>query len=320
MPKHGIKKLGNNTFKEMNRYKTIVIAGGTGLIGQYLTSALIRKGYRVVVLTRSNKTTTNKIDYSYWNIEKREIDKTILLKADYIIHLTGAGIADKPWSIKRKKEILDSRVAPIKLIHTILKNNTHQLKAFISASGVGYYGAKTTNTLFKETAPSSNDFLGKTCLQWEQAVDKLADLQIRTVKIRTGIVLAKNGGVLPKMMLPFKFGLGAALGTGKQIMPWIHIDDLARIYCSAIENDSLNGAYNAIAGNVRNNYFSKILSKRLNKPFWLPNIPIFFLKLILGEMAIILTEGSRIDNKKVKAIPFQFEYETLKEAINSLTR
>ena len=300
--------------------KKVLITGGTGLVGTALTTLLVEKGYSVTILTRDeNRTSLNSnITYSFWDINKGIIDQELLLSANYIVHLAGAGIADKPWSAKRKKAILDSRVAPIKLIYNHLKDNAYQLNAFISASGVGYYGAITTNTIFDETARAANDFLGKTCLQWEQAVDELTDLPIRTVKLRTGIVLAKDGGALPKMMQPFKFGLGAALGTGKQIMPWIHIDDLARLYCAAIENDNFNGAYNAIAGNVNNKDFSKTLSKCMKKPFWLPNVPRFMLKLFLGEMAVILLEGSAVNNQKILQTGFQFQFTDLEDGLNGL--
>ncbi len=300
--------------------KKILITGGTGLVGTALTELLVEKGYLVTILTRDKNRTSKhpNITYSFWDIDKGIIDKDELLSANYIVHLAGAGIADKPWSSNRKKEILDSRVEPIRLIHNSLKNNAHQLKAFISASGVGYYGAITTNTIFDEKASAANDFLGKTCLQWEQAVDEIAELPIRTVKLRTGIVLAKNGGALPKMMQPFKFGLGAALGTGKQIMPWIHIDDLAQFYVAAIENDNFNGAYNAIAGNVSNKDFSKTLSKAINKPFWLPNVPSFMLKLFLGEMAVILLEGSAASNQKLLQTGFKLKFTNLEEALMKL--
>lgn len=300
--------------------KKVLITGGTGLVGTALTTLLVEKGYLVTILTR-NKNLTSKhpnIAYSYWDINKGVIDKEELLSANYMVHLAGAGIADKPWSVKRKTEILDSRVEPIKLIYNSLKNNAHQLKTFVSASGVGYYGAITTNTIFDETATPANDFLGKTCLQWEQAVDELNDLSIRTVKLRTGIVLAKNGGALPKMMQPFKFCLGAALGSGKQIMPWIHIDDLAQLYVAAIENDSFNGAYNAIAGNVSNKDFSKMLSKTMNKPFWLPNVPGFMLKLFLGEMAVILLEGSAASNQKLLQTGFKLKFTNLEMGLKDL--
>lgn len=300
--------------------KKVLITGGTGLVGTALTALLIEKGYLVTILTRDKNLTSlhPNIAYSYWDINNGIVDKEELLSANYIVHLAGAGIADKPWSAKRKKAILDSRVAPIKLIYNNLKNNSHQLKAFISASGVGFYGAITTNAIFDETAPSAADFLGKTCLQWEQAVDELTNLPIRTVKLRTGIVLAKNGGALPKMMQPFKFGLGAAFGTGKQIMPWIHIDDLARLYVAAIESESFTGAYNAIAGNVSNKDFSKTLSKAINKPFWLPNVPGFMLQLFLGEMAVILLEGSAVKNQKLLQKGFNFHFTDLEVGLREL--
>ncbi|MDF1674600.1 MAG: TIGR01777 family oxidoreductase [Vicingaceae bacterium] len=300
--------------------KKILITGGTGLVGTALTELLVEKGDLVTILTRDKNRTSKhpNITYSFWDIDQGIIDKEELLSANYIVHLAGADIAEKPWSQKRKKEILDSRVDPIKLIYNYLNNNPNQLKAFVSASGVGYYGAITTNTIFEETATPANDFLGETCLKWEQAVDELNDLSIRTVKLRTGIVLAKNGGALPKMMQPFKFGLGAALGSGKQIMPWIHIDDLAQLYVAAIENDSFNGAYNSIAGNVSNKDFSKMLSKAMNKPFWLPNVPGFMLKLFLGEMAVILLEGSAASNQKLLQTGFNFQFADLEEGLRKL--
>ena len=300
--------------------KKVLITGGTGLVGTALTELLVEKGYSVTILTRDKNRNSKhpNIAYSFWDIDKGIIDKDELLSANYIVHLAGAGIADKPWSANRKKAILDSRVDPIKLIYNSLKNNAHQLKAFISASGVGYYGAITTNTIFDEKASAANDFLGKTCLQWEQAVDEIAELPIRTVKLRTGIVLAKNGGALPKMMQPFKFGLGAALGSGKQIMPWIHIDDLAQFHVAAIENDNFNGAYNAIAGNASNKDFSKTLSKAINKPFWLPNVPSFMLKLFLGEMAVILLEGSAVSNQKLLQTGFKLHFSDLEVALKEL--
>tara|TARA_R110000782_G_scaffold270486_1_gene372050 strand:+ start:118622 stop:119539 length:918 start_codon:yes stop_codon:yes gene_type:complete len=300
--------------------KKVLITGGTGLVGTVLAKLIVEKGDLVTILTRDKNRTSKhpNITYSFWDIDQGIIDKEELLSANYMVHLAGAGIADKPWSEKRKKEILDSRVEPIKLIHNGLKNNSHQLKAFVSASGVGYYGAITTNTIFEETATPANDFLGETCLKWEQAVDELNDLSIRTVKLRTGIVLAKNGGALPKMMQPFKFGLGAALGSGKQIMPWIHIDDLAQLYVAAIENHSFNGAYNSIAGNVSNKDFSKMLSKAMNKPFWLPNVPGFMLKLFLGEMAVILLEGSAASNQKLLQTGFNFQFADLEEGLRKL--
>ncbi|MBQ19415.1 MAG: TIGR01777 family protein [Flavobacteriales bacterium] len=300
--------------------KKVLITGGTGLVGTVLAKLIVEKGDLVTILTRDKNRTSKhpNITYSFWDIDQGIIDKEELLSANYIVHLAGADIAEKPWSQKRKKEILDSRVDPIKLIYNYLNNNPNQLKAFVSASGVGYYGAITTNTIFEETATPANDFLGETCLKWEQAVDELNDLSIRTVKLRTGIVLAKNGGALPKMMQPFKFGLGAALGSGKQIMPWIHIDDLAQLYVAAIENDSFNGAYNSIAGNVSNKDFSKMLSKAMNKPFWLPNVPGFMLKLFLGEMAVILLEGSAASNQKLLQTGFNFQFADLEEGLRKL--
>lgn len=296
----------------------VVITGGTGLIGKKLASTLTEKGYAVTILTRSKTSDTNSIKYSYWNPLQNNIDKDVLLNAHYIIHLAGAGIADKRWTKTRKEEIKKSRTAPIALIHSILSKNKNQLIAFISASGVGFYGATTSDTIFNETHQPATDFLGKTCVAWENAVDKMNNLPIRTVKLRTGMVLAKNGGAFPKIKTPFVYGVGAALGSGKQIMPWIHINDLIQLYFLAIEDDSINGAYNAVVENTTNQAFSEMLAKQLKKPLWLPNVPSFILKLIMGEMAVLLLEGSKIDNTKTKAIPYKFEFNSLEKALKTL--
>lgn len=297
----------------------VVITGGTGLVGKALTDLLLSKGFEVFVLTRNQKQATQFTNYSFWDVENEIIDEQLIKTADYIIHLAGEGIADGRWTASRKSTILESRINPLALIYTIIKEHPHQLKAIVSASGVGYYGAITSEKVFTETDEPATDFLGKTCEQWEHAVDKFNQLNIRTVKLRTGIVLAKEGGALPKMLLPFNYGFGSALGSGKQFMPWISLTDLCNMYLFAIENKQLQGAFNAaIEDETTNASFSDAIAKGLNKKIWLPNVPAFFLTLFLGEMAKLVLEGSRVSNKKIKDAGFVFNNVDLNATLNEL--
>ncbi|HRN42231.1 MAG TPA: TIGR01777 family oxidoreductase [Vicingus sp.] len=288
--------------------KKVVITGGTGLVGKTLTKLLISKGFEVVVLTRNQKLATQFTNFSFWDVDNEIIDEQLINTTDYIIHLAGEGIADKRWSLSRKKQILESRIKPLKLIYKVLQKNPYQLKAIVSASGVGYYGAITSDNIFTEEDVSATDFLGQTCQLWEDEVDKFNTLNVRTVKLRTGIVLTKDGGALKKMALPFKFGFGCAIGSGKQYMPWISLNDLCNMYLFAIDNNHVSGAYNAVIEDETTNLlFSKTLAKSLNKSIWLPNIPSLLLKIVLGEMATLLLEGSRVSNKKITSQGFVFQ-------------
>jgi len=288
--------------------KKVVITGGTGLVGKTLTKLLISKGFEVVVLTRNQKLATQFTNFSFWDVDNEIIDEQLINTTDYIIHLAGEGIADKRWSLSRKKQILESRIKPLKLIYNVLQKNSFQLKALISASGVGFYGAITSDNIFTEEDVSATDFLGQTCQLWEDEVDKFNTLNVRTVKLRTGIVLTKDGGALKKMARPFKFGFGSAIGSGKQYMPWISLNDLCNMYLFAIDNNHVSGAYNAVIEDETTNLsFSKTLAKSLNKSIWLPNIPSLLLKIVLGEMATLLLEGSRVSNKKITSQGFVFQ-------------
>lgn len=208
---------------------TILITGGTGLVGRFLCKKLKEKGYSVAILGRTSQKNGETPTYS-WDIDRNEIEKEAIEKADYIIHLAGANISERRWTAKRKKLIIDSRVKSAQLIFEKLNQNINQVKAFISASAIGYYGTITTNKIFYETDPPDKDFLGETYRQWEQSADSFEKLGIRTVKIRTGIVLTKHGGVLAKMITPIKLGVCSAIGNGRQYLPWIHIEDLCDIY------------------------------------------------------------------------------------------
>lgn len=297
-----------------------MIAGGTGLIGRHLSDRLIKIGYNVAILSRSENCKSIPVQY-YWNIDKHFIDPDALSDVDYIINLAGSNIGEKRWTKKRKRQILDSRIISHELIEDKLKMSKQQPKAYISASAVGYYGSQLSDRVFFEDDPPGNDFLAKVCNQWEYGADHLAKLSGRVVKIRTGIVLDKEGGVLHKMMPLFRIGFGSALGTGKQIMPWIHIEDLCNIYIKAIEDVGMRGSYNAVSPELSTNKeFSQTLAKVIKKPLWLPNVPGFLLKLIFGKMSVLLLKGNKISADKLESSGYQFKYKDLTLALTSLVK
>jgi len=288
----------------------ILITGGTGLVGKRLAEMLTATSHEVVILSRNPK---NKNEFK-WDITKNYIDKKVFRNVDYIVHLAGAGIADKKWTNKRKKIIIDSRVESANLLYSAVQENNITLKGFISASGIGYYGAITTDKIFEETDTYGNDYLGNVCRKWENAAQQFKTLKVPVTILRTGIVLSKNGGALEKMKTP----VISPLGSGKQYLPWIHIDDLCKMYIDAIEG-KLIGIYNAVAPEHQTSKtFSKTLAKSIKRPFARISVPGFMLKLMFGDMAIILLEGSRISSKKVKKYNFTFKFKTLKKALNNL--
>ncbi|KOY50802.1 TIGR01777 family oxidoreductase [Polaribacter dokdonensis] len=288
----------------------ILITGGTGLVGSRLTELLINKKHEVNILTR---TPDGSNEYK-WDLSKKSIDTEAFKNVDYIIHLAGAGIADERWSDQRKKVIIDSRVKSANLLFSKAKELNIPLKGFISASGSGYYGAITTSKIFEETDAAGKDFLGEVCEKWEAAALQFKSLNIPVSILRTGIVLSKTGGALEKMKTP----VIAALGSGKQYMPWIHIDDLCEMYLHQIE-ENLEGIYNAVAPEHKTSTdFSKELAKSISRPYVGINVPSFMLKLVFGDMAKILLEGSRISSKKIEKQNFTFRYPILSDGLINL--
>jgi len=296
--------------------QNVLLTGGSGFIGKHLTDMLLEAGYSVSILSRSERESSEAITYYKWDLNKNYIDENAVLNADYIIHLAGEGIVEKRWTAKRKRDILDSRIKPIDLIFSVLEKNNKKLNTFVSASAVGIYGAVTSHRICTENTPPANDFLGTTCQKWESAVDKIGSLGIRTVKIRTGIVLGKEEGFLKKMIPTFKSGFGAVLGSGKQYLPWIHIDDLCRIYLKSIEDEKLEGPYNAcITDNTTNSRFSKTLANLFGYSIWLPKVPPFLLKLFLGEMSQAVLTGQRVSSEKIQQTGFEFRFTDLEKTL-----
>ncbi len=301
--------------------KNVLITGGAGFVGKHLTDLLLRKGYTVSILSRSKKQNTADIFYYQWDVSKQFIEEEAVLHADYIVHLAGENIAGARWSKKRKQAIIDSRINSTQLIYSILKKNHKKVGAFISASAVGIYGAVNGEEICTEEMPLAHDFLGLTCQKWESTVDYIENLHIRCVKIRTGLVLGKNDGFLNKLLPVFKMLLGSALGSGKQYMPWIHVNDLCVIYLMAIENPDMDGAYNAaVNDNTTNAVFSKTLAKLLGYRIWLPNVPAFIIKIAMGEMSKLLLTGRRVSSEKLETLGFQFQFNQLEEALKDCLR
>lgn len=289
----------------------ILITGGSGLIGSYLQTILKENNYEVNVLSRNPK---NENEF-YWNISENHIDEKAFNGITHIIHLAGAGIADKRWTNKRKKELIDSRVQSANLLFKKVKEFQIPLKGFISASGIGYYGAISTNKVFEEEDTPNNDFISTICIKWEKAANQFLNLKIPVTILRTGVVLTKKRGALNKMNTPIFL---SALGNGKQYLPWIHVTDLCFLYLEAIKNPDFKGVFNAVAPEHQTNEtFTQVLGKALKKPILPMNAPSFILKTALGEMAYILLNGSRISFQKTIKF-YNFKFPSLKSALNNI--
>jgi uncharacterized protein (TIGR01777 family) len=299
-----------------NNNKHILLTGGTGLIGNRLTEQLLKKGYRVSHLSRSAGKDA-RVTAFLWDIDKGGIADNCIDDVDIIVHLAGAGIADKSWTDRRKNEIIDSRTKSIELIYKLIDRKKNKVNSIISASAIGYYSDRG-DELMTEDSPPSNDFMAKCCVAWEDAVDKGKKLSLRIVKFRTGVVLDK-GGALAKMALPVKLYAGSPLGKGKQWIPWIHCQDVIDMYLFGIDNESLTGVYNMVAPNpVTNKQLTMALAEQLHKPLWLPNVPAFFLKILLGEMSAIVLASTKVSAQKIEETGFKFKYPEITGALKEI--
>jgi uncharacterized protein (TIGR01777 family) len=304
---------------------SILITGGTGLVGKSLTKYLVSKGHQVIILTRSFKKTQSQpaVEYALWDVKMQTIDVAAVQKADYIMHLAGAGVVEKKWTEAYKKEILESRTQSSKLLVDTLKNNSHSVKAIISSSAIGWYGEdQTPGFAFTETDAADEGFLGQTCLLWEQSIEQAEGLGIRVCKLRTGIVLSNDGGALLEFKKPIELGVGAILGSGKQIVSWIHIDDLCRLFLYAAENEQMQGSYNAVAPKpVSNKILTLQLAKLMKGNFYVPlHVPAFMLKIILGSRSIEVLKSTTVSCTKIKEEGFIFLYPTIDAALQELIK
>jgi uncharacterized protein len=296
--------------------KKILITGGSGGLGRQLTDLLLSKGYTVAHLSRG-EVKDKRVQTYHWDVNKGVIDENSVEGVDTIIHLAGAGIADERWTDQRKKVIIESRTKSIALVYDLLKRKSNKVRMVISASGIGYYSDRG-DELLTEDNPPADDFLGQCCVLWEQAVDKGAELGLRIAKFRTGVVLDKHAGALPKLAAPVKFGFGAALGSGRQWMPWIHWQDVAAMYLFAIEQE-VSGVYNMAAPNpVTNAQLTKAVAKHLSKPLWLPNVPAFALKLALGEMSTLVLGSTKASADKIEQAGFHFKFDSIDKALTDI--
>lgn len=306
--------------------QTVIITGGTGMVGRHLTKHLTSKGYKVIILTRkipSVITLDPDVSFALWNVAKKTIDISAIQKADYIIHLAGAGVVDKKWTTEYKSEIVRSRTESSALLLETLRNNSHSIKAIVSASAIGWYGEDPApgKNGFVETDQPAAGFLGDTCKLWEQSIEPVEALNIRLVKVRIGIVLSNEGGALPEFKKPIQFGVAGILGDGNQAVSWIHIDDLCRIFTAGIENEQLHGSYNAVAPNpVSNKVLTLELAKQMKGKFFIPmNVPKFVLKIMLGDRSVEVLKSATVSCDKIKQTGFTFLYPSIEAALTQLT-
>jgi uncharacterized protein (TIGR01777 family) len=296
--------------------KQVLITGATGMIGKSLVAALIKKGYKVSILSRRARPLPNTRVF-LWNVEDQIIDTACFNGVSAIIHLAGENIAGKRWSEKRKQEIVDSRVNSSNLLYSGLASCNHTVTTIISASAVGYYGNRGDERL-TESSTMGHDFLATCCAKWEAAVDELASQNLRVVKLRTGFILDKKQGGLPLMSLPVKLFLGAPLGTGKQWVPWIHLDDMVNMYIHALEN-MIQGAFNATAPSpATNNTLTQAIAKVMGRPIWPINVPAPMLQTLLGEMSVVALTSTNTSAQKILDTGFTFKYNLLQDAVTDI--
>jgi len=303
---------------------TILVTGGTGLIGSAITKKLVETGNKVIILTRdrTNKKDIGNISYSEWDPSKGTYNPHHFMSADAIINLAGANIAEKRWTEDRKKLIGDSRVKSGQLIVKALKEVPNNINRILSASAIGYYGPdQRSKGFFTETAQPYTDFLGQTVSQWEESLAPVKDLGKRLVIFRTGIVLSSDGGAFREFEKPLHFGIASILGNGKQVVSWIHIEDLVRMYVTALEDDSWKGAYNAVAPvPVTNKELILSIARQKEKVFLPLQVPSFLLKALLGEMSIEVLKSTTVSSAKAEQKGFVFLYPTIDKAIGQLLK
>lgn len=295
----------------------ILITGGTGLIGTMVTHKLLELGHEVKLLSRNPKPHPGVKMYS-WDIKKGYIDPEALKGTDAILHMAGESIAGGRWTLERKKTIIDSRSESIRLIYKNLSQMEHEVRSCVSSGAIGYYGDRSDHWMKEEEDPGTG-FLSESCIEWEKAVQEGNSLGLRIAQIRVGMVLSRSGGALKPLETLTGYFLASPLGKGNQWMSWIHIEDMAEIFIEVLENSHLSGIFNAVSPHpVTNQEFTHSLAKAMHKPIFLPPVPSWVLKMVLGEMAHVVLDSTRVSSKKTENTGFQFSYRNLDRALENL--
>lgn len=297
--------------------KHILLTGATGLIGKKLINALYENGHSISVLLRKPKKITNAKVY-LWDVYKQHIDPACIKGVDIIIHLAGENIAEKKWTRERKQKIIDSRVLSTQLLHKIVKDTNTPVRTFISASAVGYYG-DCGDEILTENSPNGYGFLAECCRLWEEAANKGKSLGMRIVKYRMGFILARKEGALAAMDRPIRFFAGAPLGSGKQWIPWVHIDDIVSMFITAVDDPLMSGAYNACAPfPITNETLTRAVAKALHRPVWPVYVPEKILEMILGKMSDVVLTSNNTSAQKLLDEGFKFKYTHLEDALEDI--
>lgn len=297
--------------------QTIIIAGGSGLVGSRLKTLLENQNFRVFVLTRNRDSARESQEFLYWNIGEKSMDSRFQ-EADHIINLCGAGIASKKWTNERKKEIISSRIEPIHFLLEKTKQYKIKLSSFTSASAIGYYGDSGNEVMEEDSAVATKEFLSDVCVQWEAEALKAREIATNVTILRIGTVLSASGGALEKMAMTIPYGVANYMGSGKQDMSWIHIEDLCAMFAHVI-NNNLRGIFNAVAPDVvSNKAFTTILKNTVNPHAIVIPAPAWALKLALGEMSRVVLNSSNISAQKIINSGFNFEYPNLKTTLKNI--
>ena len=302
--------------------KRVLITGASGLVGRALVKALVSRNYQVNALSRSKQHTSSPaVRFFEWDVSTGEIDAACIDGVEAVVHLAGENIAALPWSNNRKQAILESRTQSIAMIYELLKKTkSHTVNTVVSASASGYYNDRG-DELMTEDQPPAGDFLGQTCLKWEQAVSKGSELGLRTISLRSGVVLSTEGGAYGKLASMVKKRMAAVPGSGKQWMPWVHIADAVSMYILALEHMGIHGVYNLTTPDqVTFSTFVHKVAVHLGKSIWLPNIPTVLLKAVLGQMSEVFLNSTRMSAEKIINAGFEFQYPELDGALADLSK
>ncbi|UXX80169.1 TIGR01777 family oxidoreductase [Reichenbachiella carrageenanivorans] len=296
----------------------VLVTGGTGLIGQRLVGYLRSLGMLPRLVSRTEQLSAESPQYK-WSLQNGYIDPRALDGVEVVIHLAGANIAEGRWTDARKKEIVDSRILSTRLLYDAIEKMEKKPKALLCASATGYYGFRDFEYVSDEEDRSGTDFLAQVCVQWETEADRFSALGMRVVRLRTGLVLDGAGGAFPKMLLPVRYYAGAALGSGQQYINWIHWQDWCGAVGHLIEQQELSGAFNLVAPfPVTNDELTRLIARAIERPLWLPNVPAFIFRGLLGEMSAVLLQGHKVSCTKLQNSGYQFKHQLVKESLSEL--